>query len=990
MVSQENPASPRLFWQGRDSPFQRNAENQAPYNPDAPNSPTRRASIEHLKRASRVRNNQMFRGLNPEYDPTQVYVPERPLATGRSPQKQPLQGSMENVSDSGEEPRPSSPSKDQASPAKSSLSKASRFGAKGVGFDPHSEIWSDYRHAKSVTFDAAPPQINEYEMTTPDPSSAASGSRDGSYDSEEYEEEEGDISFDHDSSGEVDDSFDASLEDTEKTPVVLPDDWRDMSNDEQVKDNEEPFTEDEEDASHTPDGRPPSRHEHATEHSRVDSLDSNGEPRPLPPLPSVLRSQQSRPSSPTKLSTAFELGSGAQRTLPAPPGPATCTKEDIAVFSNASMTLEDRLRLMAIQDDRKDGKTPENEENHDRDEKPEKPDSNKQESVENQEKPQEADETQNKNNVKDASEEPEIFSPPRISRDSILRDLRKGDDFMDDSDMEYNPDVPIPSLEDDEYDDDDDTESVVIKEEDDDDENDDLYDIPDYYETVNSQESSLRDLSGKIPHDSSSHYSLNPAGALNAHPDASEDPEDRQSTPVPPLQFEENPERPQQEKPSPGGQEQPSAAEQHKYPVGEQEQSFADAQEEPFADAQEEPELSRPGTALDMSAIRETLQRPATPEKDDEQPISEPSTPGSVIHHPVEEEDDDGYVSPDESVPPPVATVKARGASLKTRPSLTPADLESMAATRRKISGSHAPPVPSLDRPTSNDSQQPPPENKQQESENDSTKLAPPSPNKDVTQRQSSLMKLDIPFSIQEESLGFGLDKEFDRVMENQKVAFNLALAKCSSFRPLPGAHTQQDPVMSTSGPKDPVFLTHAYSGISANSPIPKQRGYLMRQNTKVIVASSHNEEDTATTPGEAAAEARLSRTPGNTTRKPSQQTWTTVPWNSGRRRSSIRTASGIPKKKPVPGSVPPLPGQESNVQEATAPAEDAEPVLNEALAEGEERGRLFVKVVGIKYLDLPLPKGMLFTSFYDVELDCLRSWLTVDNRRAVALCSYP
>lgn len=134
-----------------------------------------------------------------------------------------------------------------------------------------------------------------------------------------------------------------------------------------------------------------------------------------------------------------------------------------------------------------------------------------------------------------------------------------------------------------------------------------------------------------------------------------------------------------------------------------------------------------------------------------------------------------------------------------------------------------------------------------------------------------------------------------------------------------------------------------------------------MRQNTKVIVASSH-EEDTATTPGQAAAEARISRTPGNTTRKPSQQTWTTVPWNSGRRRSSIRTASGIPKKKPVPGSVPPLPGQQSNVQDATAVVEDAEPALNEDLEEGEERGRLFVKVVGLKYLDLPLPKGKYFT----------------------------
>ena len=134
-----------------------------------------------------------------------------------------------------------------------------------------------------------------------------------------------------------------------------------------------------------------------------------------------------------------------------------------------------------------------------------------------------------------------------------------------------------------------------------------------------------------------------------------------------------------------------------------------------------------------------------------------------------------------------------------------------------------------------------------------------------------------------------------------------------------------------------------------------------MRQNTKVIVASSHNEDDTATTPGEAATEARASRTPGNTTRKPSQQTWTTVPWNSQRRRSSMRTPSGIPKKKPVPGAVPPLPGQKSNVQEPAAPVEEPEPALNEALEEGEERGRLFVKVVGIKYMDLPLPKGRFF-----------------------------
>lgn len=960
MLSPEKPASPRVFWQGRDFPFQRNAENQAPYNPDAPASPSRRASIENLKRASRVKNSNMFRECNPEYDPAQVYVPQRPLATGRSPQREPLQSYVENDPDGFEhEVRPSSPSKDQPSPAKSSLSKASRFGPKGAGFDPLNEIWSDARHAKSVTFDVAPPQINEYEMTTPDPSTAASDSHDGSYDSDEYDEDEADTSFDHDSSA-VEDSFDASLEDTEKTPVVLPDDWH-HDNDEMIKDNEESFAEEGDDAQHIEDARPPSRQGRAVEeHSSAESVDSNDEPRPLPPLPSVLRSQNSRPSSPNKLSAALELGSGAQRILPCPPAAANYTKEDISKFSNASMSLEERLRLMAIKDDGKDAKSPD----HDGHEKPEERGENleqpsdKQQKVENEVKPEGANEP--KANKKGSAEEPDVFSPPRISRDSILRDLRKGDDFTDESDGDFDPDVPIPSLEDEEYDDDDDTESVVIKEEEDDDDYDDLYDIPDYYETVQSQESSTRTLNGHLPHASSSHYSLNSAGPVIAYPEDSMDPEDRQSTPVPQLEFQDCPEHPQQEEPQQETPQQEVQPENEQQPFEEsKEEPKEEPKEEAREEAREEPE-ERPATALDMSAIRETLQSPATPEYDDE-PVSEPSSPGSVIHRPMEDDDDDdGYVSPDESVPAPVATVKAHGVGLKTRPSLTPADLESMAATRRKISGTHPPPVPTLNRPHSSESDPTEPQGEEQEPESDSNKLALPSPNKDVAQRQSSLMKLDIPFSIQEESLGFGLDKEFDRVMENQKVAFHLALSRCSSFQPLPFGHSQ-DPFMSTPGPQDPAYLGSFYHRTSANPPCPIQRGYLMRQNTKVIVASSH-EEDTATTPGQAAAEARISRTPGNTTRKPSQQTWTTVPWNSGRRRSSIRTASGIPKKKPVPGSVPPLPGQQSNVQDATAVVEDAEPALNEDLEEGEERGRLFVKVVGLKYLDLPLPKGKYFT----------------------------
>lgn len=870
----------------------------------------------------------MFRDRNPEYDPSQVYVPQRPLATTKSPQKQQADGS-----DGQADIRPPSPSKDQASPAKSSLSRASRFGAaNGAGFDPESEIWSDSRNAKSVTFDAAPPQVNEYEMTTPDPSSTASDSREGSFESAGEEEEEFDTSFDRDSSAERDDSFDASLEDTEKTPVVLPDEWR-------YREYED-YTDDEEEENHSPD---PPRDEPPKQHSRVESLDSNGEPRPLPPLPSVLRSQASQPaSSPGKYTTAaLELASGGQRSLPAPPGPATFTKSDIAEFSNASMSLEDRLRLMAIQDERKDVK-PSDHNIHD--EKDVKPDGGHQETVENKETDEKSHDT--KNNDEGAEQDDEVFSPPRISRDSILRDIRKGSfDDDDDSEMDYDPDVPIPSLENDEYTDDD-TDSVIIKEEEDD--NNDLYDIPEYYENVSSKDSSYKDLSGKLPHDESSHYSLHSGGAVNAHPPVSQEPEDGHSTPVPDDRAQEIPEKePSDDTPKDASREDVTQRDvSQKNDTQEHATQEGDTQE---GDTEKESLQARP--AFGMSAIRETLQRPATPEAEDEQ-VSEPSTPDSVIRHPVED-DDESDISADESVPAPIATVKAPGTGLKTRPSLTPADLESMAATRRKVSGPQPPPVPSLRKDEPDDSEQLAPEDR---SEGDSNQLAPPSPNKD-NQRQSSLVKLDIPFSIQEESLGFGLDKEFDRVMENQKVAFELALSQCSSFRPLRVTYAQ-DPFISTAGPKDPSELSHSHFGTSANHCTPKQRGYLMRQNTKVIVASSHNEEETATTPGEAATEARVSRTPGNSNRKPSQQTWTTVPWNSQRRRSSIRTPSGIPKKKPVPGAVPPLPGQQSNVQEPVAGAEEAEPGLNEALDEGEERGRLFVKVVGIKYLDMPLPRG--------------------------------
>lgn len=854
-------------------------ENRAPYDPEGPYFPARRPSLEDLKRVSRVKNNSMFRDNGSEYDPAQVTLPYRPLAKSQLADE-----------DSPEQPpRPHSPSKDQPSPGKSSLSKASRY---GKGFDPQNDIWSEYdsagyRNAKCVTFDAAPPQVNEYEMRTPDPSSIASGSRENSYDSEEEDE----VSFEHESSFDRDDSFDASLEDIEKTPVVLPEDWRFMSPGGVIDENDSA-------AGHGDDynleERPASRDGDAGSHVRVGSLDSNGDRRPLPPLPSVARLSLSgsRPTSPEKLAAAFELGSAGQRVLPPSSAPASYTKSDI----DGAMSLEERLRLMMLQESHSDDSR------------------NKQDMNEQSKASAQIDNgdvvTAGEINGSEPSKS-DVFSPPRISRDSILRDIRKSESYDDDDVFDdnsraastphaydyYDPDVPIPSMETD----DDDASSVIIKEEAND---DDLYAIPDYYQNLSDNSLSSRDQRAR--YDEDSNYSLREAAEGADRQFVNKD----------------------------SGEITPVAEATHE-----------DATSKLYG-SENCVDQTQP---LDMAAIRESLGRPVTPppKEDAENQPSEPSSPESVIRHPVED-DEDFESSSDESVPEPIATIKAPGAGLKTRPSLTPADMQSMAATRRKISGQHAPPVPPVPKFDSHDG----------ETDDKPTDLPPQlalptNPSK----RQTSLMQLDVPFSIQEESLGSGLNKEFDRVIESQKVAFQLALSKIDSFHP----STSKAPGPPTSS----STALHSFHNFSTHADLTptKQRGYLMRQNTKVVIADNRNDEEPAAL-DQTTQDPRGTRSAGSSPRKASQQTWTTVPWNGRIRRPSVKMAPGsIPKKKPVAGAVPPLPGQASNVQDAQATIDESEAFADDIYEEGEERGRLFVKVVGINYMDLPLPRGMLTLS---------------------------
>jgi hypothetical protein len=154
------------------------------------------------------------------------------------------------------------------------------------------------------------------------------------------------------------------------------------------------------------------------------------------------------------------------------------------------------------------------------------------------------------------------------------------------------------------------------------------------------------------------------------------------------------------------------------------------------------------------------------------------STPDSVIRHSVtgdmsvsepqgdhevqvepepEPEPEPVYVEPP-TVPEPVATVKAPGGKLKTRPSITPSDAAAMAAMRRQVSGEsshHAPVVPPI--PERHRAR---PSGVQEDAHEDSV----------MSNYRASVLTLDVPVEETEGELGLGLDKEFDRLLEAKKV----------------------------------------------------------------------------------------------------------------------------------------------------------------------------------------------------------------------------
>ncbi|KAF1935749.1 DUF1709-domain-containing protein [Clathrospora elynae] len=992
--------SPRLFWKEQTvSPKSRFDTSENECDGSSTSLSPKRNSIENLKKQSRVKNSSMFaRELKHEYDPNSVQALDRPLAAGRplstaiqgnaygghglggmrkenesptrahhrsesqtripvlspsktSPAKLPTQSSLASpYSDNTSLPE------GRVSPTKSSLVSNGRFNS--PQYNPDSSVMSDddelkhqtprvlRRHAKSVTFDTAPPTITEYEMVTPDPS-VATMSRDGSYESEDDEE----MSF------EQDDSFDASLEDTDKTPVVLPEDWRHMSPDAADTSLTDVYDDvfDARDNSPMPAARPNG----AANGSRLGSSNSDADARPLPPLPGMLaHDDRRRRDSSHGLSAAAERVNDKRRSLPQLPQVAGISKYDLLNMRDSSMSLEDRLRLMNFDEDR-DTSTPTQETHNDKVE----------ESV--QVHVEEVDST-----------EPELEADgskmtPRISRESILRRVKSR--TFDDSENGYNydaeyspersygdladldPDVPIPSREaSSNFDEhprqvsgagESEADSVI-----------DAYSFADMTGGNAAEESDIDGSEISVLED----YERD--ASVIRHPVKPEDEDEDDASEYSPQPEEQPTSQGTVDSSGPPtptvAASSPSAAEKQARP-NELYASFDSDDMDLSLDPLKASFTTAPSpldTAPKLDAMREFLRRPVTPEgndmQDDEAGSETPGTPDSVIRHQLP-------VSPaphdcDPEVPQREATIRGAGGKLKTRPSLIPDEVD-MAATRRHISGEHRPPVPERSP-------------KRQSLSLEMAHIDDEDTQVSISNKENRILDLnlgDLNLGDDSNDLSFGLDREFDHIIEAQKVGDLFPLPSFAMFPTHTAAALHAASQMSGEG----FIYTHS----PANGYVREQKGYLMRENTKVVVASSRQFSDEKPPAGaESASEHAVKASPRKTSaeRKPA---WTKEPWNGKPRRKSIRTASGR-RTRESSGPAPPLPGQESAVAGGLdSVAEQGD----EEFEDGEERGRVFVKVIGVKDLDLPLPKHerTCFQLTLDNGLHCVTtSWLELSQ----------
>ncbi|KOS17913.1 Bud site selection protein BUD4 [Escovopsis weberi] len=1016
----DSATSPRLFWQNRNSENLLNGRSGS-------GSPNRRSSIERLQKASRVKNSNILAlEQKHDYDPTRFPQIERPLARVqmnafglRSPTTDkrlpdPFRTTPQKLAPSAMSPaKPSpseiitgvptkspTPSKDQISPVKSSLSP-SKFKS---SFDHEIGVWSPdasalelrdvpasrpiHRHTKSVTFDVAPPQVNEYEMATPDLSSIGTNSREGSFDSIEEEEDEDDVLYDpNNADGGDDDSFDASLEDTDKTPVVGPDEWAAES---PVSPGGREFGQF--DGSPVPEsglaalGRP------SPNHQRSDSSSSVADHRPLPPLPPFSNPRRqsigSTSSSPGPSNPSDRI---AHRSLPVPPGPASKSDMVEEFIISGKMSLEERLKLVMLSDDNNSTAREQQRERRlrrlsgrdrssmgsrstisrditpntsavftsndaeDNDDADHKGQTEQGDGKHNDDDDDDDDDLDDDENIGDISGLVEYKTPPRITREAIMRHMN-GNKTPDDN-MDYafsspltspkqflglDPDVPIPSTEGSHMDDDEDEHNDAY-----DDDDDDVHDDEDNEGSVIITRPTLddetdeddtpldlshdSDLEDEIDEDDSrfeqdepaqrsrpryegQDFSFTEEESVLSPPEplviANEAKGSRTGTPdVPPVVVQRL--EPDQD-----------AESQHDLSLlGQPDDVSSDVSQRTATaggdrdDARSEETLSvaktKPKGFLRLKTER-LLPKPAYDgsgwgEPEDEYEDEEPGSPESVIHHPISDDED---FDEDESYYEEMDDEEDQSSDDTARYSpAIPEEIATIKASGSKLktrvsnTPSDIAAMREARRQVSGEIPHVPsiPEQHHRLGSGE-TDIRLDMSHEEFLARHPSFKNRSLTLDLE---TGLSLDKDFERVIESQK------------------------------------------------------RGYLMRQNTKLVSASDKDGEDGWRSRNNAAAAAAAAPT---TPIKPIRpQSWTVEPWNGSTRRS-VRKGPGSS------GPVPPVPGRESNTTSLNRVVE--EDAMGEMAAlETGERGRLFIKVMGVKDLDLPIPKNE-------------RSWfsLTLDN----------
>ncbi|CAD6506519.1 BgTH12-07746 [Blumeria graminis f. sp. triticale] len=935
-ASADGNSSPRLFWQVRDSasPSRYHTENFFAGRESSP-SPTRRTSIEKLQRASRVKNSTMFaREQKQEYDPTSIPVVERPLIKslhGNAHGGFRIEGFRNSgcfnsprhrrdsvISNPGHSPSSTisrSPAKttsgmpqnivsmNQPSPTKSSLATArykmsaeSEFGnisedisLERVDIPPGHKL---HRHAKSVTFDEAPPQVQEFEATTPDISSIGTESRENSFDSadsdydknQEFQiyDEDGDDGFHDSDSIEQDNSFDASLEDIEKTPVMEPDDWPCPTTEQQ--DENSPSEKNKDtcttiDEISRPESRRSSKFRPSMEWNNLTR--PNTEKRPLPPIPGASPSKRyGSPGSP-RLSAQNESVDSSPKSL-GYNASQLFNLNDHPMLDRGKVSLDEKLRYIAnpgAESHRNDAVTQ-------RDRRMRRAGTKDRSSHTPEREVQSTKVHEDLNILHQCSDpvreqlqtanfqESHLYNNEDRSHRDISPQLHtqtKAPTSCPDYSF-TDPDIPIPSTEVDDYlDEDCEGESVIIKQEHDEESELSIFDMPEILDGITSiQDNEEESIHGAEL--SESQYS-EPTPINQSPADSSRFRFSNQLTtpPVSPsLRF----------KPSNDAEEEgfslspdPKSSSTYDNMRACRSHSFPDS---PESDNQliNDPEHNddKDGHYARSETPQEQIS-PLNPNLSDTDSEDEfiMGTPESVIHHPVHS------ISPCESpsIPEQVATIKSASGSnkLKTRPSATSVEIEAMLNSRNNL-GSDVPFVPPIpnrhrDRPMSLD------RGFAQKAERFSDRK--PSYKRSLT--------LDIGNDIATD-----LDNNLNRVVEAQK------------------------------------------------------RGYLMRQNTKIVVATSDNRNSPHPRP----------HSTNNSPIKPeAPQSWTVEPWIGKMRKSSAQSKPQSGRQQPS-CQAPVAPDTEVN---ANGSQKDLGKDLEEEHVDEEhERGRLFVRVLGVKDLNLPLP----------------------------------